>query len=121
MGGGLPAAPSEFSDLPQLFTFEAPTLNAVGPEVPEVSGLGAPELPGGLAEVPATPAPSTEALDGIATIDLENVEGLDTDPQSFMGQNRVGSLPDMATAAMLVDTAQRAMAGESVTENNTLG
>jgi hypothetical protein len=145
--GGVPAAPStDMANLPQVFTFEGPTVNTATPALPQAdlpqapeAGLpDAPAAPGvqeapaapGLPAAPAAPAapalpqtPGTEALAGIVNVDggMDQVSGPEVDPQSAMENNRVGAMPSLDTAKMFAEMAQKAMAGGSVTEGNSIG
>lgn len=126
MLGQLPAAPRDMSDLPQLFTFEGPTVNTAGP-APAFAGLPiAPAAPG--LELPALPllaAPTSSATaNGLADMDLAGTgfqtpsnEVQSPDPQS----EATGALAGLDTAKMMAEMAQSAMNGQPSTSGNTIG
>lgn len=131
-------APVEAPALPALDGFDLPELPAAGPELPAFDAVEAPELPEAGSELPlfdaaslpaagpelpsAPEAPGTDAFGGIVDTDMEfeGAEVPETSPESFSQENQVGALPSMDTAAMFAEMAQKAMAGESLTENNTI-
>ncbi|WP_219415892.1 hypothetical protein [Pseudonocardia nigra] len=112
----VPAAPSDrLADLPDLFSFQAPNVSAAAPEaalLPQVPEAELPEAP----EVPST----AELTDGAVQFEgsMGQVNGPTTDPRSFTETNHVGPMQTIDTALMVADLAQRAMAGETVTEGN---
>jgi hypothetical protein len=133
------------SELPQVFTFEGPTVNTAGPmpefaelglpfapAAPEADLLQAPQLPAAgpeapelaAPELPAAPAapaaPNTDALGGMLGEDNQ-VTGPNMDPTSADKTNNVGALSQMDTAKMMAGMAQKAMSGESASKGNSIG
>lgn len=107
-----------------LSGFGAPMLPAAGPNI-----VGAPASPGA---PPAPEAPAVPAAPGLPgapedlakIIDtgsgLDQVNGPEMDAATIMETNRVGAMSEMDTAAMFADMIQKALAGESVTQDNAI-
>lgn len=99
-------------------------LPAAGPNI-----VGAPASPGA---PPAPEAPAVPAAPGLPgapedlakIIDtgsgLDQVNGPEMDAATIMETNRVGAMSEMDTAAMFADMIQKALAGESVTQDNAI-
>lgn len=107
---------------------DAGSVPLAGPELPALPGADLLALPG----VPAAPAapglpsapgefalPETGMPEGVANIDADTVEA--PDAESLGENNSVGAMQALDLADLMFEMAERAAAGESVTEGNQLG
>jgi hypothetical protein len=120
--GSVPAAPSSVSELPQLFTFQGPTVNTAGPTLPAVNTdpalPAAPSLPFDPSALP--PLPSAPSLDGFTGTNTVHAPAID--PASAAQTNKFGvaapKATDMDAANMMASLAEKAMTGQLAKGNS---
>lgn len=134
MTGGLPAPSTEGVIVPGVANIERPSIGTVGPELPALDAFELPDMSdlafGALpiaAQTPTPPhapqppqAPQTDAVDGAATVDPDQVNGPGADPLGG-GSNHVGAMQGLDAAAEFAEIFQRAADGEPATEGNEIG
>ena len=120
-------------DLPQLFSFDAPTLNTAAHGTPtfaqsEVAAPAAAPAPAATGESTTPegelpPTPNTDVLDPV--VDLGSgtgqLQGLEIKPDQLRENNRVGEEPGLATGDTLTSVVDRGASGEPLTQDMQVG
>lgn len=112
---GTPSLPStDGVSVPGVINFEMPSINTAASEL-------AAGDPFALQTVPEFGAPDT---DGVANVDADQVQNPSAESlaegQNNVGQNPVGAMAALDMAALAMELAQSAAAGESVTEGQQI-
>ncbi len=120
---GNPVVPSQDGFfLPGVINFETPDVNTAAPELPAGDAFAVPAAPpaDSIAAPEAPAGPGLPDSEDVIVFDVDQVQGPSADSLNG-GQNNVGAMQALDMAALAMELAQSAAAGDTITENQQIG